>query len=118
MLVLFIVMVIIFGLFLINMALVQEPSFYIGIFSSLFIICVKLAAVFCQGPEMKNLSISITNEEGTFEFAFQFVLFLMIWLLGVLPDSSNFLIWLSPVSSVLLMSKSKAENMIIHSNDK
>ena len=54
MLVLSIVMVLIFGLFLINMALVQEPSFYIGIFCSLFIICVKLAAVFCHGPKMKN----------------------------------------------------------------
>ena len=70
-----------------------------------------------SGPRMNYLLVSVTNEEETFESALQFFMFLTIWLLGSLPNSSYVFIWLSPVSSVLLMAKSRAENMLVRTTD-
>ena len=101
------------GSYLLSFAEVDEPSFYLAVITCTFIIFVKCCGVFFHGPEMMKLLITITSGEGTFESAFQMIVFFMTYLLGVLPDGP--FVWLSPISSTLMVAKASAENMLTFS---
>jgi hypothetical protein len=79
--------------------------YYISIITATYILIVKAMGAVFHGPEMKKLTVKISEAEGLFESSFQVVLVTFVWIKFGQWDPAM-------ISSVVMIGKAGAENLL------